>query len=156
MRATFGELQRLIGTLQSYSNYAAANWRVPVRSSASCVRTARRSSGESTINGWARGRSAMLRALSRHGGRNRPLYAFRAQRGTAEISAQSPSEGERCLPKELSIFLLCHAVSSNPLFEHRREESSLWLADEAGSAIDIQLTGHTKLPFRRSVGTWPW
>jgi diadenosine tetraphosphatase ApaH/serine/threonine PP2A family protein phosphatase len=46
-------------------------------------------------------------------------------------------------------FLMCHAVPSDPLFEYRREESPLWLADEVGSAVDIELVGHTHIPFRR-------
>jgi putative phosphoesterase len=50
-------------------------------------------------------------------------------------------------------FLMCHAVPSDPLFEYRREESPLWLADEVGSAVDIELVGHTHTPFRRLLGT---
>lgn len=48
---------------------------------------------------------------------------------------------------------MCHAVPSDPLFEYRREESPLWLADEVGSAVDIELVGHTHIPFRRLLGT---
>jgi protein phosphatase len=50
-------------------------------------------------------------------------------------------------------FLMCHAVPSDPLFEYRREESPLWLADEVSSAVDIELVGHTHIPFRRFLGT---
>lgn len=50
-------------------------------------------------------------------------------------------------------FLMCHAVPSDPLFEYRREESPLWLADDVGSAIDIELVGHTHVRFRRFLGT---
>jgi putative phosphoesterase len=50
-------------------------------------------------------------------------------------------------------FLMCHAVPSDPLFEYRREESPLWLADEVGSAINIELVGHTHIPFRRFLET---
>ena len=50
-------------------------------------------------------------------------------------------------------FLMCHAVPSDPLFEYRREESPLWLADEVGPAIKIELVGHTHIPFRRSLET---
>ncbi|MBZ5626789.1 MAG: metallophosphoesterase family protein [Acidobacteriia bacterium] len=48
-------------------------------------------------------------------------------------------------------FLMCHAVPANPLFEYRREESPLWLADEVGPGIGIELVGHTHIPFRRSL-----
>lgn len=48
-------------------------------------------------------------------------------------------------------FLMCHAVPSDPLYEYRREESTLWLTDEVGSEVDIELVGHTHLPFYRSV-----
>ncbi|HEY9141304.1 MAG TPA: metallophosphoesterase family protein [Bryobacteraceae bacterium] len=50
-------------------------------------------------------------------------------------------------------FLLCHAVPSDPLFEYRQEESPLWLADEVGSGIGIELVGHTHIPFRRLLET---
>ena len=46
-------------------------------------------------------------------------------------------------------FLMCHAVPSEPLFEYRREESPLWLADPVEPGIDIELVGHTHIPFRR-------
>ena len=46
-------------------------------------------------------------------------------------------------------FLMCHAVPSEPLYEYRTEESSRWLADEPGCSVDIELVGHTHLPFRR-------
>jgi len=54
---------------------------------------------------------------------------------------------------EGSQFLMCHAVPSDPLFEYRQDKSPLWLADEIGSDIDIQLVGHTHIPFRRLLGT---
>jgi protein phosphatase len=50
-------------------------------------------------------------------------------------------------------FLMCHAAPPDPLFEYRREESPLWLADEVGSEVDIELVGHTHIPFRRFLGT---
>jgi len=50
-------------------------------------------------------------------------------------------------------FLLCHATPADTLFEYRREESSLWLADEVGPGIDIELVGHTHIPFRRFLKT---
>jgi len=54
---------------------------------------------------------------------------------------------------EGSQFFMCHAVPSDPLFEYRREESPLWLADDVGSGIDIELVGHTHVPFRRFLET---
>ena len=50
-------------------------------------------------------------------------------------------------------FLMCHAAPSDPLFEYRREDSPLWLADSVGPAIDMELVGHTHIPFCRSLGT---
>lgn len=50
-------------------------------------------------------------------------------------------------------FLMCHAAPPDPLFEYRGEESPLWLADQVGSDIDIELVGHTHIPFRRVLET---
>jgi protein phosphatase len=50
-------------------------------------------------------------------------------------------------------FLMCHAAPPDPLFEYRGEESPLWLADEVASDIEIELVGHTHIPFRRFLGT---
>jgi protein phosphatase len=49
-------------------------------------------------------------------------------------------------------FSMCHAVPSDPLFEYRREESPLWLSDEVGLGVKIELVGHTHIPFRRVLG----
>jgi putative phosphoesterase len=49
--------------------------------------------------------------------------------------------------------LMCHAAPPDPLFEYRREESPLWLADDVGSGIQVQLAGHTHIPFRRFLET---
>jgi len=49
-------------------------------------------------------------------------------------------------------FFMCHAAPPDPLFAYRTEESPLWLADDVGSGIDIQLVGHTHKPFRRALG----
>jgi protein phosphatase len=48
--------------------------------------------------------------------------------------------------------VMCHATPPDPLFEYRREESPLWLSDEVESDIDIELVGHTHIPFRRFLG----
>ena len=54
---------------------------------------------------------------------------------------------------ERTQFFMCHATPPNPLFEYREEESPLWLADEVGSGIDLELVGHTHIPFRRLLDT---
>jgi protein phosphatase len=50
-------------------------------------------------------------------------------------------------------FSMCHATPPNPLFEYRPEESPLWLADEVGPGIAIELVGHTHIPFCRPLDT---
>ena len=45
--------------------------------------------------------------------------------------------------------LMCHAVPSDPLFEYRREESSLWQTETVGSGVNVELVGHTHVPFQR-------
>jgi len=54
---------------------------------------------------------------------------------------------------EGTYFLMCHAVPSDPLFEYRRADSPLWLADDVGTAINIELVGHTHVPFSRRLET---
>jgi len=49
-------------------------------------------------------------------------------------------------------FSMCHATPSDPLFEYRTEDSPLWLTDEVVPGIDLQLTGHAHIPFRRYLG----
>lgn len=49
--------------------------------------------------------------------------------------------------------MMCHAAPSDPLYEYRREESPLWLADAIEPGIDVELVGHTHLPFRRTLAT---
>ena len=50
-------------------------------------------------------------------------------------------------------FFMCHAAPPDPLFEYRQQESPLWLADEVAPGIDMQLVGHTHIPFRRLLDT---
>lgn len=89
---------------------------------------------------------------------------FRAMAEEMRRYTQSALSGEqreylRSLPLRATAavdgvhFLMCHASPPDPLFEYRREESPLWLADEVDSDIDIELVGHTHIPFRRLVGT---
>lgn len=47
-------------------------------------------------------------------------------------------------------FYLCHATPSDPLYEYRKPDSSLWDKPEAASAgAEIILCGHTHLQFSR-------
>jgi putative phosphoesterase len=78
---------------------------------------------------------------------------------TGRYTRTAITEGQReylrNLPLEAMVtaegiqFLMCHATPSDPLFEYRGEESSLWLADEVKSGVKIELVGHTHIPFRR-------
>jgi protein phosphatase len=49
--------------------------------------------------------------------------------------------------------LMCHATPSDPLYAYRPRESNLWLADEVEPAINVELVGHTHLPFQRALPT---
>lgn len=85
--------------------------------------------------------------------------ADETRRYTCSVLSEERRRYLRNLPLEATAavggihFLLCHAVPSDPLFEYRREESPLWLDDEVGSAVNIELVGHTHIPFRRLLGT---
>ncbi len=48
-------------------------------------------------------------------------------------------------------FLMCHAVPSDPLFEYRPEESSLWMADEVGSGNRALRRPASRPPPLRSI-----
>jgi len=50
-------------------------------------------------------------------------------------------------------FLLCHAAPSNPLYEYRPPDSSLWSDAGAETWSDVLLVGHTHLPFERRFGS---
>jgi diadenosine tetraphosphatase ApaH/serine/threonine PP2A family protein phosphatase len=47
--------------------------------------------------------------------------------------------------------LFCHATPSDPLFAYRPQDSDLWLTDEVDRAIQVELVGHTHVPFRRAL-----
>jgi putative phosphoesterase len=76
---------------------------------------------------------------------------------TRSVLSEGQREYLRSLPLKAAVdvdktaFLMCHAVPADPLFEYRREESPEWLADEVGPGVDLELVGHTHLPFRRSL-----
>jgi putative phosphoesterase len=48
-------------------------------------------------------------------------------------------------------FLLCHATPSNPLYEYRTADSTLWSGDPA-DWTGVVLAGHTHLPFQTMYG----
>jgi protein phosphatase len=85
--------------------------------------------------------------------------AEETRRYTRSVLNQEQRAYLRNLPLKATVevervrFLMCHAAPSDPLFEYRREESPLWLADEVASGIDIELVGHTHVPFRRFLET---
>jgi predicted phosphodiesterase len=47
---------------------------------------------------------------------------------------------------------MCHAAPSDPLFEYRPENSPRWEADQITPGVDVELLGHTHVPFQRRVG----
>ncbi len=49
-------------------------------------------------------------------------------------------------------FFACHAAPGDPLHEYRPADSELWAKDIAQGFCDILLTGHTHVPFCRTVG----
>jgi putative phosphoesterase len=53
---------------------------------------------------------------------------------------------------EKTIFFLCHATPSNPLFEYRNPDSVKWEVEEAALGADVILGGHTHIPFVRAFG----
>lgn len=85
--------------------------------------------------------------------------AEETRRYTLSVLNQEDRQYLRNLPlraamaMEGSRFSMCHAVPRDPLFEYRPEESRLWLADEIGSDVHIELVGHTHMPFRRFLET---
>lgn len=92
--------------------------------------------------------SARFRAMAEETGRFTRSVLDEEQRKYLRelpLKATVSAEGTR--------FLMCHASPADPLFEYRPEESPRWLADEVGPEIDIELVGHTHLPFRRFLET---
>jgi protein phosphatase len=49
--------------------------------------------------------------------------------------------------------MMCHAAPADPLYEYRREESPLWWADAIELGVNLELVGHTHLPFQRTLAT---
>jgi protein phosphatase len=78
---------------------------------------------------------------------------------TNSVLAESDKQFLRNLPASAwrevdgKKLLLCHATPSDPLFEYRPPDSSLWQRDEKPSAgADVVLVGHTHLQFASSFG----
>jgi protein phosphatase len=92
--------------------------------------------------------SARFRAMAEETGRFTRSVLDEPQRRylrNLPVTATAEAEGVR--------FLLCHAAPPDPLFEYRDEDSPLWLADEIEPGIDIELVGHTHIPFCRALET---
>ncbi len=53
--------------------------------------------------------------------------------------------------RDRTLFLLCHATPSDPLYEYRTEASDKWKDDCARLPADIILIGHTHIPFVRYI-----
>jgi len=90
--------------------------------------------------------------------------AFRAMaEETRRYSRSVLSEAQRQYLRELPLtatvqadglqVLMCHAAPSDPLFEYRRPESPEWAAEHVDAAIDVELVGHTHIPFERAVSS---
>jgi protein phosphatase len=47
--------------------------------------------------------------------------------------------------------LMCHGVPADPLFQYRPEDSPLWLADPVAATVNVELVGHTHVPFQRFI-----
>jgi protein phosphatase len=49
-------------------------------------------------------------------------------------------------------FYLCHAMPSDPLFGYCPLDSERWVAEVEKAGADVVLTGHTHVPFVRTIG----
>lgn len=90
--------------------------------------------------------SAPFRSMAEETGRYSRTVLSEAQRQYLHdlpVTATVAADGLRVL--------LCHAAPSDPLYEYRRQDSPLWLEDRVDSSVDVQLVGHTHLPFQRAV-----
>jgi len=87
------------------------------------------------------------------------LMAEETRRYTGSVLSEDHRAYLRTLPLTATVaadgahVLMCHAVPADPLFEYRREDSPLWLDDAVDSAVNLELVGHTHIPFRRSLAT---
>jgi putative phosphoesterase len=84
---------------------------------------------------------------------------------TQEFTNRSLSEEQRqflrelplymCSQAEGTIFFLCHATPSDPLFEYRSADSPLWeFEEEIFSGADVVLVGHTHQQLARNFDRW--
>ena len=73
--------------------------------------------------------------------------AEETRRYTRSVLNEEHREYLRSLPPRATVsvegiqVLMCHAAPPDPLFEYRGAESPLWLADEVGSDIGMELVG---------------
>jgi putative phosphoesterase len=56
-----------------------------------------------------------------------------------------------CRQIDNTIFFLCHATPSHPLFEYRAADSPKWELEEAAVGANVVIAGHTHRPFVRTV-----
>ncbi|HUB77488.1 MAG TPA: metallophosphoesterase family protein [Bryobacteraceae bacterium] len=83
--------------------------------------------------------------------------AEETSRYTRSVLGEEPRKYLRSLPLTEStaadgrLILMCHAAPSDPLFEYRRQESDLWGDDVVDEDIDVELVGHTHIPFIRQL-----
>jgi len=79
-------------------------------------------------------------------------------RFTRSVLKEEDRKYLRNLPLTATVFvdglhvLMCHAVPSDPLFEYRGEDSPQWQADQIAPAVNVELVGHTHIPFQRFFG----
>jgi protein phosphatase len=87
----------------------------------------------------------------------------RMAEATGHFTRSVLSEAHKQLLRELPLkaqrevdgvrFFICHALPSNPLHEYCPADSDRWVAEARSVQADVILTGHTHLPFTRSVGS---
>jgi putative phosphoesterase len=78
-------------------------------------------------------------------------------RFTASVLAETQKAYLRFLPLHIriaqarTVFSLCHATLSDPLFEYRACESSAWLEECGSLDADVVFVGHTHVPCIRRI-----
>ncbi len=90
-----------------------------------------------------------------------PPYRAMASETCAFTSSVLSTESKRYLGRlPLSVerrlgahtFYLCHATPSDPLFGYLDKDASEWDAEVASTGAGVVVTGHTHVPFIRTVG----
>ena len=91
--------------------------------------------------------SARFRAMAEATGRYTSSVVTEAQK---RFLRELPTQAERQV--DGARFLACHAVPSNPLYEYCARDSARWHEEVLLMTADILLTGHTHVPFDRTIG----